>query len=377
MAQQVFGRRWSVWMADTVVTKFPELRNSWSYAYGVACKGLEQVYEHTGDPRYLHYIQNLMDYFLLEDGSIRYYKREHYNIDFVHNGKVLLFLYRATGDEKYARAAALLRDQLREHPRTSEGGFWHKKIYPHQMWLDGLYMGQPFYAEFIKLFEGNEDFSDVTRQFRLIDTHAKHEPTGLLFHGWDESRSMFWADKETGHSSNFWGRAMGWYACALVDTLDHLPEKDKAVLIPMVQSLAEAVVKVQSPRTGVWYQVLDHENTPGNYPECSCTCMFTYFLLKAMRLGYISKDYYAAARRGYLGVLREFIEVDQQGMLDLHGTVYVSGLGGDMLRDGSFDYYVSEPRQKNNLLGVGAFMMASVEMEKALAEKYAAGHVVE
>lgn len=367
MAQQVFGRRWSVWMADTVLHKFPELRNRWAYDYGVVCKGLEKVYGATGDEKYFQYIKENMEHFLLEDGGIRYYDLEAYNLDYINNGKLLLYLYKETGDDKYLSAIRLLRRQLEEHPRISKGGFWHKKVYQNQMWLDGLYMAQPFYAEYINMFEEKKCYDDVLLQFQLIDGHLKDADTHLLYHGWDEKKECFWANKETGLSANFWGRSVGWYACALVDTLDYLENTEAAIpMIDMVKDLAQALVKVQSERTGVWYQVLDKEMCYGNYPEASCSCMFTYFLLKAIRKGYIDAAYFAYAKKAYYGIIREFIEVDERGLLNLRGTVYVSGLGGDKLRDGSYDYYISEPRQTNNLLGIGAFLMASVEMESAL-----------
>lgn len=364
MAQQIFGRRWSVWMADSVLNKFPELRNRWAYDYGVVCKGLEKVYELTGDEKYFEYIKANMDHFLLEDGSIRYYDFNAYNLDYVNNGKCFLYLYEKTGNEKYKNAADLLRSQLNSHPRTEEGGFWHKKVYPYQMWLDGLYMAQPFYAEYIKNYEDERNFEDVVRQFKLIDKHLKDDNCRLLYHGWDEKRECFWADKETGRSKCFWGRSVGWYACALVDTLDYLEsDNDRELLINMVKDLAAALVKVQSEISGVWYQVLDKEEAYGNFKEASCSCMFTYFLLKAIRKGYVSQDYYDNARKAFYGIIREFIEVDEKAFLNLKDTVYVSGLGGDKLRDGSYDYYISEPRQINNLLGIGAFLMASAEME--------------
>ncbi|MCR5216241.1 MAG: glycoside hydrolase family 88 protein [Lachnospiraceae bacterium] len=364
MAQQIFGRKWSVWMADTVLRKFPELRNRWAYDYGVVCKGLEKVYEATGDRRYLDYMESNMKHFLLADGGIRYYDKAAYNLDFINNGKVLLYLYRRTQEEAYKQAAQLLRSQLDTHPRTKEGGFWHKNVYPEQMWLDGVYMAQPFYAEYIHTFEADSSYEDVIRQFQLIEKHLKDKDTGLLYHGWDESRESFWADKETGRSANFWGRSVGWYACALVDTLDWLErDADRDLLIGMVKDLARGLVKVQSQQSGVWYQVLDRESSYGNYPEASCSCMFTYFLLKAVRMGYLEPLYRAAAKKAFYGILREFIEVDEQAFLNLKGTVYVSGLGGDPMRDGSYDYYISEPKQINNLLGIGAFLMASAELE--------------
>lgn len=364
MSKQVFGRRWSVWMADTVLKKFPQLRNRWAYDYGVVCKGLEMVYEQTGDEKYLQYIQDNMDYFLQDDGSIRYYEMSQYNLDYINNGKTLLYLYKKTGERKYADAVHMLRKQLSDHPRTLEGGFWHKKIYPYQMWLDGLYMAQPFYAEYIKMFGESKSQEDVLLQFQLIEKYSRDKNTHLLYHGWDEKKECFWANSETGLSANFWGRSIGWYACALVDTLDNIEdEDDKKKMVAWVLELAEALIKFQSP-DGVWYQVVDKADCRGNYPEASCSCMFTYFLLKSIRKGYIDSSYFEYAKKAYYGIIREFIEVDQEAYLNLNGTVYVSGLGGDKLRDGSYDYYISEPKQVNNLLGIGAFLMASVEMER-------------
>ncbi len=368
--KRIFGRKWSVWMADSVIKKFPELRNRWAYDYGVLCKGLELVYGHTKKQEYYDYIKANMDYFVQSDGTIRFYDMDAFNLDFVNNGKTILYLYHTTGDKKYAKAAHLLREQLRKQPRTSEGGFWHKKRYPNQMWLDGLYMAEPFYAEYIRTFEPDASCEDILTQFRLTDTHLKDAKTHLLYHGWDESRTCFWADKETGRSLSFWGRSMGWYACALVDVLDYLNDGGaREELIRMVRDLAEAVTNVQSVKTSVWYQVCDKENQYGNYPEASCSCMFTYFLAKAVRKGYIGRKYFQNAKRAFYGLIREFIEVDEQAFLNLKGTVYVSGLGGDPFRDGSYEYYISEPKQLNNLLGIGAFLMACSELEYAAEDE--------
>ena len=367
---QIFSRRWSVWMADSMLAKFPVARPKWEYDFGVICRGLEMVWELTGDNRYFDYIRQNMDRFVQEDGSIPEYDASANNLDHVNNGKALLFLYRHTGKEKYRRAAELLRRQLTVHPRTTEGGFWHKQMYPHQMWLDGLYMAQPFYAEYLRLLEGG-DMRDVIRQFELIRRHSRDAATGLYYHGWDESRTQFWADKETGLSPNFWDRSIGWYACALVDTLEHLTqESDRSELCGQIRLLAEAIVKYQSPRTGVWYQVVDRETDYGNFPEASCSCMFTYFLLKAMRMGVIGQEYFAPAKKAFYAITREFMEVDENRLLTLRGTVHVSGLGGDRLRDGSYEYYISEPRAVNNHLGIGAFMMAAAEMERGMAQLY-------
>lgn len=242
---QIFSRRWSVWMADSMLAKFPAARPKWEYDFGVICRGLEMVYKLTGNARYADYIRSNMDRIVMEDGSIPAYDASANNLDHVNNGKALLFLYKHTGEEKYRKAAALLRCQFTVHPRTKEGGFWHKQMYPHQMWLDGLYMAQPFYAEYLRLFEDG-DMQDVVRQFELIDKHSRDEKTGLYYHGWDESCSQFWADPQTGLSPNFWGRSIGWYACALVDTLEHLEkEEDRSKLCMQIGQLAKAIVRYQ------------------------------------------------------------------------------------------------------------------------------------
>jgi len=363
MSDQVFRRRWSVWIAESLLEKFPELNKKWSYDYGVVCKGLEMVYSLTGDERYLNYIRRCMDHFLTEDG-IRYYDADSCNLDNLNNGKTLLFLYDQTGEEKYADGAKLLARQFSIQPRTSQGGFWHKKIYPYQMWLDGLYMGQPFYAEMISRFGIKDSFEDVLLQFDLIEEHLRDETTGLLYHGFDERRQMYWADRETGRSANFWSRSIGWYACALVDTLDFVTDEEgRKRLIGYVQRLADALLRFRSREKGVWFQVVDMEGRYGNYAEASGSAMYTYFLLKAIRKGYISADHFSEAKSAFYALVREFIEIDSQGLPDLHGTVYGAGLGGDTLRDGSYEYYVSEPRQKNHLHGIGAFMMAASELE--------------
>src|SRR6266496_3460679 len=231
----------SLWK-DSVQTEAgkPE---KWSYEQGVVLKGVERVWRDTADERYFKFIQHTMDRFVNDDGTIKTYKLEDYNLDNVLNGRVLLLLYEVTGQDKYRKAAALLREQLKSHPRTSEGGFWHKKIYPSQMWLDGLYMGEPFYAEYAVKFHEDAAFDDIARQFILMELHAKDTRTGLLYHGWDESRKQRWANPQTGRSPNFWGRAVGWYAMALVDTLDYFPKDHpkRDSLIAILKRLAVAI----------------------------------------------------------------------------------------------------------------------------------------
>ena len=345
--------------------------SKWTYDHGLVLKGIERVYTATNDKQYFDFIQRSIDHFVADDGSIRTYSLDDYNIDNILPGRNLLFLYKTTGQEKYRKAAALLRDQLKTHPRTSEGGFWHKKIYPSQMWLDGLYMGEPFYAEYAATFKEDTAFDDIAKQFILMERHARDDKTGLLYHGWDESKQQRWANPTTGRSPNFWGRAMGWYAMALVDTLDYFPQKDpqRARLIGILNRLARAVAKYQDARSSLWYQVLDKGDAKGNYLESSAACMFVYALAKGVRNGYLHSGYMKIASDGYRGIQREFVKYDSSGRFNLAGTVSVAGLGGNPYRDGSYEYYLSEKVVTNDPKGIGAFLLAATEMEAATTKR--------
>ncbi len=339
----------------------------WEYETGLYLKALERLWYRTGDASYFRYIKKVMDQYIQEDGSIKTYKLEDFNIDFITPGRLLLTLYHETSKEKYRLAADLLKKQLDKQPRTKEGGFWHKKRYPNQMWLDGLYMAEPFYAEYSAMFDQTANFDDIINQFVWMEKNARDEKTGLLYHGWDESREQKWADPKTGKSPNFWSRAMGWYAMALVDVLDYIPASHprRGELVAILQRLIPAVVKYQDPKEGCWYQVTDKLNGKGNYMEASGTAMFVYAIAKGVRLGYISPTFMLNAQKGYKGMLKNFISTDAQGLIHLEKTVSVSGLGGSPYRDGSYEYYLSEKIRQDDLKGVGPFIMACVEMEIA------------
>lgn len=336
----------------------------WSYDIGLYLEAIGNVYARTGERKYLDFIIKSMDHFVGADGSIRYYTQESYNIDYIRNGKTLLYVYEATKEDKYLKAAKYVRKQLDEHPRTKEGGFWHKKVYPHQMWLDGLYMGSPFYANYSKLFNETENFDDIASQFILMEKNARDPKTGLLFHGYDESREQKWANKVTGTSPNFWGRAMGWYGAALVDVLDYFPKDHPKYqsIINILNRYVTAVVNVQDKQTGLWLQVLDKPQEKDNYSEASASSMFVYTLLKASRLGYIPVAFKANAVKGYKGLISKFIEKGKDNFYHLNGTVQVSGLGGNPYRDGSLAYYFSEPVIQDDPKGMGAFILAANEI---------------
>lgn len=379
------AQSWSEKMAITALHTWPDsslMQNGkpakWAYDHGVVMEGMEAVWNRTADPKYFGYIQSYLDFYVNEDGNILTYKQEDYNIDNVKNGRSLLLLYKVTGKAKYLKAAKTLRDQLKIQPRTADGGFWHKKIYPYQMWLDGLYMGEPFYAEYANLMHEDTTFNDIAKQFILMERHARDPQTGLLYHAWDESKKQKWANQATGVSPHFWLRAMGWYAMALVDVLDYFPEShpQRQTLLSILERTALAVQKYQDARSGLWYQVMDKATEPGNYTEASGSCMFVYAIAKGIRKGYLPVTFANVAQKGYTGILKTFMQTDAGGYTNLNGTVSVAGLGGSPYRDGSYAYYLSEKVVTNDPKGVGAFLLASTEMEMAVQPKTGMGKTV-
>ena len=361
---------WCVKMADSLMKRRPILRFNWSYDYGVIMKGLEYVWKITGDKQYYDYIQTNIDVFVDPQGYISRYQPEEYNIDHINNGKMLFLLLRETKQDKYLKAIHQLRQQLLRHPRTREGGFWHKNSYPHQMWLDGIYMGSPFLAEYAKVIGENGLFDDVAHQVILMYNKAVDKKTGLIYHGYDESRGMKWADDETGCSPHFWGRAMGWYMSAVVDILDFLPQEHAkcSEIINILKNTIDALIKVQEPKTGLWYQILDQGGRQGNYLEASASSMFVYFLAKAVQNGYIEPGNWQIAEKGYAGILSHMIDKEVNGLISLTNICSVAGLSGNPYRDGSYEYYLSEKIVSNDLKGVGPFIMASIQMEIPLSE---------
>ncbi len=348
----------------------------WTYEQGVQLKAVEQVWYATGDPKYFNFIKSGMDFWLDKDGKLNY-DADEYNIDHITPGRAMITLYRVTNDEKYKTASELIRSQLKTHPRTKEGGFWHKKIYPNQMWLDGLYMGEPFYAEYSQVW--NEDnWNDIANQFVWMEKHSRDPKTGLLYHGWDESKQQKWANKETGTSPHVWGRAMGWYAMALVDVLDYFPQNNprRAELVAILNREAEAIAKYQDKKSGVWFDIVDLPARAKNYLESSGSAMFVYALAKGVRQGVLPDKYLATANKGWAGIQKEFIKETPDGNLDWEGTVSVSGLGGNPYRDGSFDYYMSEKLRTNDAKGLGPAVMAAVEMENLAGGRIGAGKTV-
>ncbi len=368
--QPLSGQAWSVPTADSMIKRHAPDAAQWHYEHGLLLMAIERVWRATGEARLWNHVKETVDLFIAPDGTIRTYDPEEYNLDQINYGRVLFPLYQVTGDERYKRAIMHLRRQLDTHPRTASGGFWHKQIYPHQMWLDGIYMAAPFYAEFAQTFDEPAAFDDIAHQITLIERHTRDPKTGLLYHAWDESKQQRWANPATGCSPHFWGRAMGWYAMAVVDVLDFFPPDHprRAEIVASFGRMAEALARVQDPATGLWYQVLDQGARAGNYLEASASCMFTYAIAKAARKGYLPEDWLDIARNSYQGIVRELITVDEHNLVTLERVCAVAGLGGNPYRDGSYEYYVGEQVRPNDYKGVGPFILASLELEGAWYE---------
>jgi unsaturated rhamnogalacturonyl hydrolase len=365
------AKPWSVRTCDSVLERHPGvLTDRWRYDTGFVLAACERVGRKTSQQKYLDYVKRTLDGLVAADGTIPTYRLEDHSLDHLQTGNLLLALLERTEDsrdqERYRKAIELLRSQVRTQPRTSQGGFWHRRKYPQQMWLDGAFMALPFLARYAVKFDEPALFAEVGRQFTLLEKNTRDPKTGLLYHGWDESRKERWADPKTGKSPHFWGRAMGWYAMALVDVLEVMPKNrpERAEVQGVLERLAVAISSVQDRDSGVWWQVLDAPKRGQNFREASASAMFVYALSKGVRNGWLdAKKYAPAIARGYRGVLQQFVEVDGKGLLDLTQVCKVAGLGGNPYRDGSYAYYTSCERVANDPKGVGAYILASLERE--------------
>lgn len=367
---------WSVRMADATLARWPALPPAWSHEYGVLFKALMAVARSTGTTRYADYVQQHVDAVVDQRGHIRGYEREHYSLDELNSGRLLFELFDRTGQSHYLNAAATLRLQLDTHPRTRSGGFWHKAKYPNQMFLDGIYMGAPFYAEYAIRKGDAAALDDAVSQVLMPRANQRDDETGLYFHGWDESREQFWANPQTGCSASFWNRATGWYAMAIVDVLELLPSNypRRQALIDLLGDLMKALLGVQDEKTGLWWQVLDQGPREGNYLEASGSCMIIYALAKGARLRYLQDEaFHVAAHRAMDGAVRHLV-TSEGSMASIRDVCKTAGLGDTPRRDGSFDYYISEPRVADDYKGVAAFMLAADEVEQ-LARDWAVAPV--
>lgn len=362
----------AIQFANSEMKRFPEAwqldhgkRLYFGYSQGLGCLAMLKTWKQTNDQKYLNYVIQWADSLINDKGEIYLYKVEDYNIDYINSGKILFDVYTETGNEKYKLAMDRLVKQLKTHPRTHGGAFWHKLIYQHQVWLDGLYMGAPFFAQYAITFNQPELLDDAILQFIVCATHTYDDKTGLYYHAWDESHNQKWANKTTGQSPNFWGRSMGWWFMALVDILDYIPEdhSQRPILINMVKGVAKALAHYQD-KTGLWYQVIDQGHRKGNYLEASASSMYMYSYAKSVNKGYINKKYHQVALNAYNGLMKNLIVKNADGTLTLTKCCAVAGLGGKPYRDGSFNYYVNERIRSNDSKATGPFIMGCLELEK-------------
>lgn len=343
-------------------------KSGWDYIDGCMIMALLEIYATSGDKKYLEFADYYEDYRISEDGTIDGYKKEAWNCDELNGGKNLFTLYRLTKKEKYRKAIDKLYEQVKGQPRTKEGNFWHKAIYPDQVWLDGLYMAQPFYMEYEVLFNNNKNVDDIYNQFFNVNKIMRDSKTGLYYHGYDSSRKMFWADKTTGLSKNFWLRSLGWFSMALLDTLNKAPDRDCEnwkKLREIFIDLCDSMLKFQD-KSGMWYQVPNFAGREKNYLETSGSSIFAYSLLKGVRTGILTdKKYQEAGVKAFEGICDKYLNTDS-GRLSLGGICLVAGLGPDKdpRRDGSYEYYMSEPVVQDDAKGVGPFILAYNEYKQ-------------
>ena len=337
----------------------------WNYIDGCMMTALLAMTDITGDDRYAAFAEQVIDTFVTEDGGILTYKPDNHSLDDINEGRVLFRLYERTGKEKYRKAACFLKGQLDVQPRTEEGSFWHKQIYPDQVWLDGIYMAQPFAALYQKYF-GDQDYSDILRQLETVRAHMRDPETGLYYHGYDASRSIFWADPQTGCSRNFWLRSIGWFSVALADLAEILPEGEASMRVREIFSdLMQHVSAYADPDTGMYWQVVDQGGREGNYLESSGSAMLAYAMLKGARLGVLSKEYAVKGQKTFNGIVDRYLSFEG-GKMELGGICLVAGLGpgNNRRRDGSYEYYISEPVVKNDAKGVAPFVLCYTEIKR-------------
>ena len=356
--------------SPTTLDGIPAGKIKWNYTTGLELLAIADAGEACGIPEFTAYADRYFDTIVQPDGSVLTYKKSKYNLDHICPGRALFGLYDRTGDARYKMVLDTLFAQLQEQPRNADGGFWHKEVYPHQMWLDGLYMAEPFYAEYAVQYLSGAEYEkavdDIVNQFVVVAAHTYDPATGLYRHAYDDSREMFWCDKATGQSAHAWGLAMGCYAMSSVETLQYLGVDDTTrPMVEILNHIYEVLPKYADPATGMWYQVLDQPGREGNYLESTASAMFVYAMLKGVRLGYLPAETGPGARRLYEKFVDRFVKENPDGTITLTDCCSVAGLGGKGMRSGTFEYYISEPVIDNDCKGVGPFIWASLEFARA------------
>lgn len=362
--------KWSVKMAKTVLDHSDKLiyyvDSNPKWAYDVAFLGMAINRVSKYDLRYSDYLENWIDYFLKPDGTVTDYRLKEYNLDRIFPGRNIFTIYKKHPEIRYRNVLDTLISQLKTHPKTISGGYWHKNIYPWQMWLDGIFMASPFMAQYAKEFNAPEWYDIACSQTIMIYEKTLDRESGLLMHAWDESRNQKWCDPLTGKSRYPWSRSMGWYIMAIEDILEYLPDDhpQRKELINILQKTCEALLNVRDIKTGLWFQVLNCGGREGNYIEGSGSAMYVYAFARGAHKNYLDKKYIAIADNAFDSIIKELITVDKNGFLTMHNICGGCGLGGNPYRDGSYEYYINEKRIDNDTKGVAPFIMAALELDR-------------
>jgi unsaturated rhamnogalacturonyl hydrolase len=339
----------------------------WNYIDGCMMTSLLSLYHETHDTKYIDFVKNFIDYYVNDQGDIKGYHKENYSTDDICESRVLFDLYQIYGDNKYQKAIEKTYEQVKEQPRTYEGNFWHKKIYPNQVWLDGLFMAQPFYTRYETVFHQKHNYEDIKKQFEVVRKRMFNESKKLYYHGYDASKSIFWANPTTGLSQNFWLRAMGWYAVAIVDVFEYYEDDQvrQTFFKPLLKEMIDGLLAYQDSKTHLFYQVVDQQQREGNYLEASGSALISYAILKGVRLNALDRSYQTIGLNIFNGITSLYLK-EKDGDLNLGGICLVAGLGPEhnLRRDGSYAYYISEPIVENDAKGVGPLIMAYTEVIK-------------
>ncbi|WP_337966157.1 glycoside hydrolase family 88 protein [uncultured Flavobacterium sp.] len=363
--------KWSEKTALSILNNYPKAwqidgneKPKWDYKMGFLLFSFEKFYQKTNDQKYLNYIKEYADEMIDSSGNIKKYDEKEYNIDYVNPGKILFNLYDLTKDNRYQKVIVQLRKQLENQPRTASGGFWHKQIYPNQMWIDGLYMAEPFYTQYTVKYENGKSLDDIAKQFELIHDHLLDKKSGLPYQCWDESKQIAWANPETGTSPTIWGRGIGWYMMALVETLDYYPSHPKQKeLVRYLNEISKSVIEYKSS-SGLWYQVADKPELKGNYLEPSASAMIIYALAKGSDRGYLASNYKKISQKSFDAFIKEFVKTDENGQVNILNVSPSVGLGGKPFRDGTNEYYISGKTKDNGSPALAAFLLSALELDK-------------
>lgn len=361
-------------LVKSTMNQYPDLKDfpvyapdRWNYEYSFFMAGAYRQGKKVNSPEYVSYARQWIDGFITDEGTFRpgVYEMEEYKLDDILPGRVVLYLHEETGDAKYKSIADTLMLHLSQQPKTSDGGYWHKEIYPYQMWLDGIFMADVFSMQYASAFNAPEWYDESIHQIKLIYEHTLDPTTGLLYHGWDESKNPVWAHPERGTSPEFWGRAVGWYLMALVESLDYIPENhpEREGVVKILQDLSAAVKKYQDTQSKLWYQVLDKGNQEGNWIETSCSAMFAYAFAKGHRQGFLDEVYLATANEAFDALLDQYVFVDDSGNLHLDQTVKIGTLNPKNSK-GDFEYYVTTERRIDDYKGLASLLFLSIELNR-------------